>query len=193
MKKLTSMFEIWTYDCCVADTLGEMIEEIDTGLEFCEGEIHILEEFGKEIIWGNVKASKEFKQTYNLRDLSPMFQAGKIEVEAKKSGSVYVRLVSPNATAHSWTVNRIFLNLDRGLGFNGKGNSWIDTEDEITADLLNASKPFFIVNTLNTSYFPGRDVDSGMGVLLNISNIAHVVPMNYYDYLEEKEAAKKNK
>jgi hypothetical protein len=32
-----------------------------------------------------------------------------------------------------------------------------------------------------------------MGVLLNISNIAHVVPMNYYDYLEEKEAAKKNK
>ena len=33
MKELTSMFEIWTYDCCVADTLGEMIEEIDTGLD----------------------------------------------------------------------------------------------------------------------------------------------------------------
>lgn len=192
MKELTSMFEVWTYDCCTADTLGEMIEEIDTGLEFGEGEILSLKE-GKEILWGGVKASKEFKQTYNLRDLSPMFQAGKIEVEATSNGAVYVRIATPKATAHSWTVNRIFLNLDRGLGFNGKGNSWIDTEDEITADLLNESKPFFTVNTLNTSNFPGRDIDSGMGVLLNISNIAHVVPMNYYDYLEEKEAAKKNK
>lgn len=192
MKELTSMFEVWTYDCCTADTLGEMIEEIDTGLEFGEGEILSLKE-GNEILWGGVKASKEFKKTYKLRDLCPMFQAGQIEVEATKSGAVYVRLASPKATAHSWTVNRIFLNLDRGLGFNGKGNSWIDTEDEITADLLNASKPFFTVDTLNTSNFPGRDIDSGMGVLLNISNIAHVVPMNYYDYLEEKEAAKKNK
>jgi hypothetical protein len=192
MKELTSMFEVWTYDCCTADTLGEMIEEIDTGLEFGEGEILSLKE-GNEILWGGVKASKEFKQTYKLRDLCPMFQAGQIEVEATKSGAVYVRLASPKATAHSWTVNRIFLNLDRGLGFNGKGNSWIDTEDEITADLLNTSKPFFTVDTLSTSNFPGRDIDSGMGVLLNISNIAHVVPMNYYDYLEEKEAAKKNK
>lgn len=192
MKELTSMFEVWTYDCCTADTLGEMIEEIDTGLEFGEGEILSLKE-GNEILWGGVKASKEFKKTYKLRDLCSMFQAGQIEVEATKSGAVYVRLASPKATAHSWTVNRIFLNLDRGLGFNGKGNSWIDTEDEITADLLNASKPFFTVDTLNTSNFPGRDIDSGMGVLLNISNIAHVVPMNYYDYLEEKEAAKKNK
>lgn len=192
MKELTSMFEVWTYDCCTADTLGEMIEEIDTGLEFGEGEILSLKE-GNEILWGGVKASKEFKKTYKLQDLCPMFQAGQIEVEATKSGAVYVRLASPKATAHSWTVNRIFLNLDRGLGFNGKGNSWIDTEDEITADLLNASKPFFTVDTLNTSNFPGRDIDSGMGVLLNISSIAHVVPMNYYDYLEEKEAAKKNK
>ena len=191
MKELTSMFEVWTYDCCIADTLGEMIEELDTGLEFGEGEILLKE--GNEILWVGVKASKEFKQTYKLRDLCSIFQAGQIEVEATKSGAVYVRLVSPKATAHSWTVNRIFLNLDRGLGFNGKGNSWIDTEDEITADLLNAGKPFFTVNTLSTSNFPGRDIDSGMGVLLNISNIAHVVPMNYYDYLEEKEAAKKNK
>ncbi len=192
MKELTSMFEVWTYDCCVADSLGERIEEIDHDLEFGEGEILSLKE-GNEILWGGVKAAKVFKQTYKLRDLCPMFQAGQIEVEATKSGAVYVRLASPKATAHSWTVNRIFLNLDRGLGFNGKGNSWIDTEDEITADLLNASKPFFTVDTLSTSNFPGRDIDSGMGVLLNISSIAHVVPMNYYDYLEEKEAAKKNK
>lgn len=192
MKELTTMFEVWTYDCCVADALGGMMEELDRDLEFGEGEILSLKE-GMEILWGGVKASRVFKKTYKLRDLCPMFQGGQIEVEATKSGAVYVRLASPKATAHNWTVNRIFLNLDRGLGFNGKGNSWIDTEDEITADKLNAGKPFFTVRTLNTSNYPGRDVDSGMDILLNISNIAHVVPMNYYDYLEEKEAAKKNK
>lgn len=192
MKELTTMFEVWTYDCCVADALGGAIEELDRDLEFGEGEIVSLKE-GMEILWGGVKAARVFKKTYKLRDLCPMFQGGQIEVEATKSGAVYVRLASPKAMAHNWTVSRIFLNLDRGLGFNGKGNSWIDTEDEITADLLNASKTFFTVNTLSTSNYPGRDVDSRRGVLLNISNIAHVVPMNYYDYLEEKEAAKKNK
>ena len=192
MKEFTDIQSIWTYDICIADNLFDRAKS-EFDIDYTESADIDTKTKSERMRWAGCKASEPFKQTYRLKDLSPIFQAGQIEIEADENGDVFVRLASPKATAHSWTVNRIFLNLDRGLGFNGKGNSWIDTEDEITVDLLNASKPFFTVGTLNTSNFPGRDIDSGMGVLLNISNIAHVVPMNYYDYLEEKEAAKKNK
>lgn len=177
MKTFLAIDEIWRYDDCVADCLADILAgEVDENIKF--GQTH--ETLTAREVCPGWKPSKDFEKTFKLHDLSAVFSSGEITVTAK-NGELAVRLSSKQASAHSHVVNRVFLSLGRGLGINGTGNSWIDTEDEIGLESLNDK--FIKINALSTSVYPGSETGHNE-LIVNVSGISHVVPMGYYEWAE---------
>ena len=186
MKKFSTIDEIWRYDACAVDCLADILaNEVDENIEFGQAEETIFESG----VYPGWKPSKDFEKTFKLHDLSAVFSSGEIMVTAK-NGELAIRLSSKQASAHSHVVNRVFLSLGRGLGINGTGNSWIDTEDEIGLESLNDK--FIKVNALPTSVYPGSETTNSDELIVNVSGISHVVPMGYYELAELRAKQQKN-
>lgn len=186
MKKFSTIDEIWHYDACVVDCLADILAcEVDENIEFGQAEATIME----SAVYPGWKPSKDFEKTFKLHNLSAIFSSGEITVTAK-NGELAVRLSSKQASAHSYVVNRVFLSLGRGLGINGTGNSWIDTEDEISLESLNDK--FIKLSALPTSVYPCPETGYDE-LIVNVSGISHVVPMGYYEWAELWAKQQKNR
>lgn len=179
MIELFNINSIIEYDETLEDTLSDLLAEKGIHLEYSK-------DIERKVSCGyyflNCKASKDFSEVFNLRDLRPIFISGAIRVKAE-DGQVMVELESKNAKVHSWTINRIYLD----QGSYGIAH-YIDTEDEVELwSAVSKNCDFIKVEPLVTSNFYGRDICRD-DVTVNKKFITHTITMNFYDWLEMKES-----
>ena len=177
MVELKTTKEIFEYDVTATDNLYDYITKYDADIEVLDTP----DIMNDDVVQLTCKPTKEFNFKVPLKEISALFISGSLDVESDGK-TVTVKLASKLARAYNWTVYRVYLNLQVGLGINGFKNVFIDTDDNLNCLMAESNSQFLTLNILRTSNMPANRNTNY--VMVNRNSIMMVEPIHFFDWFE---------